>query len=228
MCYSYLFFDADETLYDFKHSEKVSFFRAFEHLGIPCEEKWEKVYSEINQKYWLKYNKGKVTKEELMRGRFADLLKKMKIKLDPMVLNQCYRDRLSEDATLLPDAYEVVNKLCKAYKLVMVTNGFESQQQSRFALSGISDCFVGCYTSDKMGVAKPDKEYFDKVMSLVGIEDRAKILIIGDSLSSDIEGGNNAGIDTCWFNPHGKKRPKGYEIKYEIKRLTELYEILKV
>ncbi len=228
MQYSYLFFDADETLYDFKHSEKTAFFRAFEHFGIPCEEKWERVYSEINQKYWLKYNKGKVTKDQLMRGRFADLLKKMKVDLDPCELNACYRQKLGEDATLLPDAYEVVNKLCKAYKLVMVTNGFESQQQSRFALSGISDCFVGCYTSDKMGVAKPSKEYFDKVMSIVGIEDRSKILIIGDSLSSDIEGGNNAGIDTCWFNPSGKKRPRGYDIKFEIRQLTELYEILNV
>lgn len=228
MRYSYLFFDADETLYDFKHSEKTAFFRAFEHFGIPCEEKWERVYSEINQKYWLKYNKGKVTKDQLMRGRFADLLKKMKLKLDPSELNACYRSKLGEDATLLPDAYDVVNKLCKSYKLVMITNGFESQQQSRFALSGISDCFEGCYTSDKMGVAKPAKEYFDKVMSLVGIEDKSKILIIGDSLSSDIEGGNNSGIDTCWFNPGGKKRPKGYDIKFEIKQLTELYEILNV
>ena len=78
-----------------------------------------------------------------------------------------------------------------------------------------------------MGVAKPAKEYFDKVMSLVGADDRTKILIIGDSLSSDILGGNNAGIDTCWFNPAGKRKPKGYKIKYEIKKLTELYEILK-
>lgn len=228
MKYSYLFFDADETLYDFKHSEKTAFFRAFEHFGIPCEEKWEKVYSAINQKYWTKFNKGKVKKDELMRGRFADLLKKMKVDLDPMELNQCYRSKLAEDATLLPDTYEVVNRLCKAYKLVMITNGFESQQQSRFMLSGISDCFVGCYTSDKMGVQKPEKEYFDKVMSLVGVEDKEKILIIGDSLTSDIKGGNNAGIDTCWFNPKSVRRQKGYEIKYEIKRLTELYEILEV
>ncbi len=228
MKYSYLFFDADETLYDFKHSEKTAFFRAFEHFNVPCEEKWERVYSKINEKYWLKYNKGRVTKEELMRRRFADLLKRMKVDLDPVELNNCYREKLGEDATLLPDAYEVVNRLCKTYRLVMVTNGFEKTQQSRFALSGISDCFVGCYTSDKMGVAKPSREYFDKVTELVGAADRSEILIIGDSLSSDIEGGNNAGIDTCWFNPKGRRRPKGYHINYEIKRLTELYEILNV
>ncbi len=228
MRYSYLFFDADETLYDFKHSEKTAFFRAFESFGLTCEEKWEKVYSEINRKYWLKYNKGKVTKDELMRGRFADLLKKMKIRLDPAELNNRYREKLGEDAALLPDAYEVINKLSQKYKLVMITNGFEKQQQSRFILSGISECFEGCYTSDKIGVAKPSKEYFDKVISAVGIEDRSKILIIGDSLSSDIEGGNNAGIDVCWFNPNGKKRPKKYKIDFEIKRLTELYEILSV
>lgn len=228
MKYSYLFFDADETLYDFKHSERTAFFRAFEHFGINCEEKWEKIYSEINQKYWLKYNKGKITKPELMRRRFADLLKKMKLCIDPVELNECYRNKLGEDATLLPEAYEVVNRLCKAYKLVMVTNGFETTQQSRFALSGIADCFMGCYTSDKMGVAKPAKEYFDKVMELVGVEDRSRVLIIGDSLSSDILGGINSGIDTCWFNPRGEKKPKGYEINYEIKQLTELYEILNV
>lgn len=228
MQYDYLFFDADETLYDFKHSEKTAFFRAFEHLNIPCEEKWEKVYSEINLSYWKLLEKNEVTKEELQWRRFHDLSKRMNADFDPKEMNLCYREMLGQDATLLPDAYEVVNKLCKVYKLVMVTNGFEKTQQSRFEKSGISDCFVGCYSSEKMGVSKPAKEYFDKVLDILKIEDRTKVLIIGDTLSSDIKGANNAGIDACWFNPHGKIKPEGYEIKYEIKRLTELYEILNV
>ncbi len=205
MKYHTAFFDLDGTLLDYKKSEANALSSAFRKLfqdSFPPD--IIPVYHGINTVLWEKYEKGEITNEFLRVERFRQLFSHYHIHGDPEEFSSLYLGYLAEGGYLLSGAVALLESLNGAIRLAALTNGITGVQQSRLSISGIGKYFEQIAISDTEGVAKPDKRIFEILMQRMGLESTEGILMIGDSLSSDIQGGINAGIDTCWFNPGGK------------------------
>ncbi len=231
MKYDIILFDADGTLYDFDASEKLSLNETLEFAGIPCDRDTLSLYHEINEREWKALERGETTRDKLKVERFAKLIRALETK--KIIVNKSARDMadfylnaLSEKSILFPESEELCRRLYADFELYIVTNGTTSVQKSRFARSPITKYIKKAFISDEMGYDKPAIEYFNIVFDELGITDENKhrVLLVGDSLSSDIKGGANAGLDTCWFNPNGKDSGQMSPL-YTIKSLNELYEI---
>lgn len=224
--YTYLLFDADGTLFDFEKTERHAFIDTMERFGIPFSEENLEMYKNINISYWKMLEKGLITKDALLPQRFKDFSTRIgRIDLSAEELNKTYLSRLGEYAFLLPYALDICEKLSKNYTLILVTNGVYSTQQKRFDSSPVKKYFVEMIVSEKIGYAKPDSRYFDYVFSTHNIFDKSKVLIIGDSLSADIKGGYDYGIDTCYFNPSRLSSQQNI-CTFEIDNLKELLNLL--
>ncbi len=200
--YTHLLFDADGTLFDFEKTEHQAFADTMEKYAIPYSADWLLMYKNINISYWKMLEKGLITKDELLPKRFADFLDKIKrTDLDPRELNRTYLSRLGQYAFLSPGALDVCRILSEKYTLLLVTNGVYSTQVSRFDKTPLKQYFTEMIVSEKIGYTKPDPRYFDYVFDRHSISDKSKAIIIGDSLSADIKGGRDYGIDTCFYNP---------------------------
>lgn len=223
--YEILLVDADMTLLDFKKSEKTALQKTLEHFRVPSVERAKESYRRINNAYWEKLERGEVTKKELVYLRYKDLLEELQIDGDYREYEEYYQDTLGDWAYKMEGAEDICHYLYGKYKLYLVTNGISKTQYSRMKKSGLFPYFEDIFVSEDSGYQKPMVEYFDYVFSKIGEVDKKKMLIIGDSLSSDIQGGINIGIDTCWFNYLYEERPK-LPITYEINRLEELRSFL--
>lgn len=227
MTYTTLLFDADGTLFDYRRSAFEALRGTLEYLNAPFSEEINETYQRINQSLWSELEQGKITRAELRTRRFEKFFITQNIPVERAdEADKFYMNLLGHGSYLLPDAEKLINSLVGKFKLYIITNGTASVQSSRFKGSTIYNCFDDIFISDEFGVQKPMKEYFDYVIERIPEKDTRKMLIIGDSLTSDIQGGNNAGIDTCWFNPSGKENDSTAVPTYEIKNLTELNEIL--
>lgn len=196
--YTVLLLDADQTLLDFSAAEGFAIEKTCEKFGISFSGAVAQRYSEINLALWKKLEKGLVTRDEVKLRRFEEFAKEMGCAADPAAMGRFYETTLANCGFILKGADRVCEALSKKYRLYIVTNGLLHVQKSRLALSGLLTYFSGCFISEETGYAKPDKRFFDFVLDKIGI-DRSEALIVGDSLSSDIQGGVNAGIDTCLF-----------------------------
>ena len=224
--YSSIFFDLDDTLLDFKAAEKAAVKKVLERNGLPCSEEAVKNYSLINQSYWERFERGEIPKTAIFAGRFQSFLELYGEKGDPEKISKEYSCGLSLEHQTVEGAHDIVKLLkSRGYKVYATTNGLSSTQYRRIKESGLGELFDGVFVSEDAGHQKPEKEYFDYVISNIAEKDKEKMLIIGDSPGSDILGGINSGIDVCWYNPSGKKTE--YEIKYEVKKLSEIDSILK-
>ena len=224
-CYTTLFFDLDNTLFDFSLAENRAIKRTLLINGLPNDEETARLYSEINRSYWEKYERNEIKKQEIFDGRFRTLFEKIGVTADTEKISKDYFAQLSAGHDLIEGANEILKSLKdKNYFICATTNGVSMTQHRRIKDSGIKEFFDVICVSEDAGCQKPDKEYFDFVISKCPKKDKEKMLIIGDSQSSDILGGINAGIDTCWFNPSGNKAK--YKPTYEIKTLSELHNIL--
>ncbi len=225
--YKALLIDLDDTILDFKQSEKYAICKLFEHFEISQSEKNIETYHNINLSYWKKLELGLVKREELILLRFIDFFRLFNKEIsleETKKVNDLYFDYLSSKAFIIPDAKEVLESLCKRYKIYLITNGVKRVQDKRLSLiPDIKECFERIFISEEIGYTKPDKEFANYVLRTIELEKR-DCLIIGDSLSSDIQLGLNSGIDTCWYNPNGKT--SDYNITYKIKNIKELLEIL--
>lgn len=197
--YTTLLLDADETLLDFTAAECYAIRKTCEDFGIPFSETVRKTYSEINLSLWKQLEKGLCSREEIKLRRFVIFAEAMSVSADPSAMSEAYVKALSSCGILLSGAEALCKKLGEKYKLYIVTNGLAEVQKSRLALSGLLPFFSGCFISEESGSAKPKKEFFDFVFDRIEEKDKSKICIIGDSLSSDVAGGINAGIDSCHF-----------------------------
>ncbi len=223
--YTSLFLDIDNTLLDFYMAESVAVRKVLELHSLPFDDETVKLYSGINQSYWERFERGEIPKSDIFEGRFATLLEVLGRDGDAAVIAKEYCDYLSEGYFKMDGTTEILDYLkAKGYKLYATTNGLSSTQFKRIKNSGLESYFDGIFVSEVAGHQKPETEYFDYVINNIPEKDKAKILIVGDSQSSDILGGINSGIDTCWFNFQNIV-PK-YESKYEIKKLSELKGIL--
>ena len=225
MKYDTILFDADDTLLDFKRSEHDALTATLDSLSLPSDKTVTERYSEINDGYWKALERCEVTKEELKVGRFADLCDCFGFNNDPVAMARMYEKKLSEMTYLLDGAEELCREMHERYRVYIVTNGIKEVQMGRLFGSAISKYFIRAFVSEEMGCEKPKREYFEAVAESIPDFDKSRTVIIGDSLSSDIKGGINFGIDTCWFNPRGKAAPEGMDITYTVSSFDEIREI---
>ena len=227
MRYSTLLLDADMTLLDFDSDESAALNEALASYGIDCNESILSAYHEINKGLWKKFELGEIEKSDIGKNRFTMLLKHIGFDKDGPELNRVYMQRLSFGGRLIDGAEELCSKLHKSgFKLYIITNGTQHIQQSRLQRSGLLEYIDGVFVSEQVGFPKPMKEYFDFVLSSIPEKDKSRILTVGDSLSSDIKGGLNAGLDTCLFAPDESTASSEIKPLYTIKNLSELYSII--
>ncbi|WP_144555049.1 YjjG family noncanonical pyrimidine nucleotidase [Bacillus sp. X1(2014)] len=224
--YQTLLFDVDDTLLDFTAAEALALNLLFESQNIPPTKEMEDNYKKINQRLWSLFEEGKISRDEVVNTRFSLLFKEMGQLADGVFLEKNYRGYLEEGHQLISGAFELVSVLQNHYELYIVTNGVSKTQDKRLRDSGLHPLFKGIFVSEDTGFQKPMKEFFDYVFDRIPNFSPEQTLIIGDSLSSDIKGGQLAGLDTCWFNPNAKPNNTGIFPTYEIHDLNGLFTIL--
>jgi len=225
--YKTLLFDIDDTLLDFGASEKMALNRLFEEQGFPLTFEVEKQYRLINQGLWKAFEEGKINRDEVINTRFSELFKAFDKEVDGTVLGSTYSSYLGQGHELIEGAVELITNMQNEFDLYIVTNGVSKTQDKRLRASGLYPLFKDVFVSEDTGYQKPMKEFFDYVFARIPEFDASQTLIIGDSLSADIKGGNLAGIDTCWFNPKNKSNDTGIIPTYEIHKLDEVNEIVR-
>lgn len=224
--YKHILLDADNTLYDFDKAESLSLKATLEHLGIAFSQSVNDTYSAINMNLWKMYEKNLIEKETIKARRFSELFEVLGADADAYAASEVYRKNLEMQPVLLPHAEQVCAELSKRFVLSIVTNGVSTTQRSRFSLSPLGKYIKHLIISEDLGTAKPHAEFFEAAFKIIGSPAKQDVLMVGDSLSSDIQGAMNYGIDCCWFNPKRVPRGGDYDVDYEISDLRELGEIL--
>jgi 2-haloacid dehalogenase len=224
--YEWLLFDADGTLFDYDKAEGTSLELTFKEFGFEYELSNGDTYRWINADIWRQFEQGQISQERLRTRRFELLFDVLQIEGDAEAFGTRYLRNLAESSELIAGAEDVVRALQGHVGMMIITNGLADVQWPRFARSTISDCFVGLVISEEVGTAKPDEKIFDIAFEKMQFPGKEEVLIIGDSLRSDIKGGSNYGIDTCWFNP--RREPADGDVKptYEIAELRDLLALV--
>lgn len=227
MGYSLYLFDADGTLFDYGRAEHVALKGACTASGVPYGPRTEKLYAQINGRFWTLYEQGHVDIKGLQIGRFEELLGALgSASCDPAQLNETYLGLLSEGAYLLPDALEICQALrARGRRLALVTNGMLRTQKGRFEASALRPLFDRMIVSEDIGCAKPDPRYFDHALRLLSHENRRDVLVVGDSLTADIAGGIAAGLDTCWVCRTQSTLPPKPAPRFIVRSLPEILRI---
>lgn len=224
MPYKWLLFDVDNTLLDFAQTEALALEHSFAQHGLPFPHTAKQRYHEINQSYWQRLERKEITPEVIRAGRFQDLFTELGVGFDASLFADSYLAQLGQQAPLMDGALELLEGLNGRFQLGIITNGLANVQHPRLERSGLKLHFAAVIISEEVGVAKPDAGIFDIAFAQMNQPAKNEVLIIGDSLSSDILGGINYGIDTCWFNPNGQTTDM--PVTYEIKTLSQLNQIL--
>ena len=224
--YDALLMDADETLFDFHRSEAEALRLTLEECGVPCSPEVEQLYSRINDGLWKEFEQGKVTKPFLQKARFVRLFEQLGTAADGGLASERYPMYLAEASYLLPHAEQLCAALVRmGCTLYLTTNGISFVQHRRLAKSPIRPYFADVFVSEDVGAPKPQIEYYQYIMTHIQPCDGSRILAVGDSLTSDIRGGVNAGLDTCWYNPDGQDAGE-LRPTYEIRRLEKLLQVI--
>ena len=223
-----ILWDIDATLLDFHAAEHQAMKTLFEkfHLG-QCTDEMIARYSKINRSYWERLERGEVTKPQVLIGRFEDFFASEG--LDTSVapeFNKAYQLSLGDTIVFCDDSYNIVKSLKGKVKQYAVSNGTVVAQTKKLRLSGLGELFDGVYLSEDLGVEKPNVEFFNKVFEDIRLINKDEVIIVGDSLTSDICGGNNAGILTCWYNPSQAPCNGDYKIDYEITDIHQIFDII--
>ena len=225
MRYKFLLFDADDTLLDFAAAERDGLTKTFAELGIPLDDGRRERYVILNKSLWKLHDEGKLTRDELLRTRFGKLFEQEGIDADGELTEKIYRGHLSEGHETIPGAKELLTRLGLTHEIYIVTNGLASTQIRRMRESGLDRLVKDIFISELIGANKPDAEFFEYVAEHIPHFDAKDALLIGDSLSSDIKGGMNAGIDTCWFDRENRECPETVRPTYKITELGQIYRI---
>ncbi|MBE6884741.1 MAG: noncanonical pyrimidine nucleotidase, YjjG family [Ruminococcaceae bacterium] len=223
-----ILWDIDGTLLNFKMAEKASIRTCFEVFGLgKCTDEMIERYSIINDRYWKRLEKGEITKAQVLAGRFEEFFALEGITFsDVDGFNREYQFRLGDNVYFNDNGYNVVKQLKGQVKQYAVTNGTFTAQERKLSKSGLDMLFDGVFISEKLGAEKPGISFFEAIWEKIGRYNRDEVMIVGDSLSSDIQGGNNADILCCWYNPEKKKKPENLRIDYDIQSLEEVMGIV--
>ena len=226
MKYRNLLFDADGTLFDFSRSEKNALSETLRHFQIPPSEEICRTYSEANAEQWALLEKKQVTRAQLKINRFQNLCQRIGVSKNAAEMAEFYEDSLSRQSFLIDGAEDICQALSRVCDLHIVTNGFHRIQTGRFRRSPLLPYFKNVFISEDIGIEKPDARFFEAAVSAIPDFSKETALIIGDSLSSDMQGGINFGIDTCWFNPQRKAPASDMPLTYVIDSLSQLQHIV--
>ena len=226
MKYDTLLFDVDNTLLDFDANEKESFKTMILEKGEEYSEELYETYKKMNQKMWEAVERGETTIDDVLYTRFSKLMKMYGKDVDGVEYENTYRFYLNQGIQEMPNVNEVLTELKKNHRLYVITNGIKETQDSRMNKSGLVKYFEDRFISESIGANKPSREFFDYVKNNIPDFNPSKTLIIGDSLTSDIKGGNLYGIDTCWFCRKGTVNKTDIIPTYEIHDLDEIFGII--
>ena len=224
--FEFLFLDLDDTILDFQKAEHVALSKTLREFGLEPTERVLKRYNLINKAHWEALERKELTREQVLVGRFQVLFEEMGITVEPVQVARAYEHNLSIGHWFLPGAEEAVERLSKKYKLYLASNGTAKVQAGRLASANISRFFEEVFVSQEIGANKPSPEYFERCFARIPGLDKSKTIMVGDSLTSDILGGQNAGIATCWVNPHHKEGRADIRVDYEIESLSQLEALL--
>ncbi len=224
--YKAILWDVDGTLLNFQKSESAAVKQCFREMGLgECTDEMVSVYSEINDGYWRMLERGEIEKPVLFLRRFGDFFGRYGVNGDPEAFNRLYQQTLGDHIFFNDNSYELVKSLKGRVHQYAVTNGSFTAQDRKLRRSGLDLLFDGIFISDIVGAEKPSVGYFDRVFASIP-ESREEVVIVGDSLTSDIKGANNAGIACCWYDPEGLPAPDGLRIDHVISDLNEVAEIV--
>lgn len=227
MSYDILLFDADNTLFDFDCSERLTFFEFAPLFRIPATEECYLLYKKFNLESWAEIEKNTAPKEQLLILRYEKLFNALGVCENAQAANEAFLHILSHKGVLYPQTLDLLQTLKGAGKRVyLITNGVASVQHGRIAATDTAKYFDGVFISEVVGASKPSKDFFNAVINAIPDFDREKTLVIGDSLSSDIKGANDSDLPCAWFNPHGKTLPDGFKVDYDVRSLSEIKTIL--
>lgn len=224
----YVLWDIDGTLLDFELAENTAIRECFKDFNFGnCSDKQLEDYKKINNKYWKRLENGEISKKEVLEGRFVEFFLKNGINSDiASEFNEAYQICIGNIVYYMKNAKETVLALKTKYKQYGATNGTIVAQEIKLAKSGLDKLLDDVFISEKIGFDKPSINYYETVFKKVGSHNLEEYIMIGDSLTSDMQGGINAGIATCWFNPNKKENDKKLNIDYEINDLKEVIDIL--
>lgn len=221
MKYQWILFDADETLFSFRSFGGLQ--KVLARYGLEFNEQDYAAFQAVNQRLWIAYQNQEIDAEGLQRQRFSRLA--ALTGEDPLKLNALLMEEMALLSLPLENTVATLQALQGKCKMGIITNGFNAMQQKRLNNTQTAPFFELLVVSENVGIAKPDKRIFEYAFAQMGNVDKRRILMVGDTLSSDIVGGQNAGIDTCWFNPHQKPNDSDVRPTYEIHSMLQLIEV---
>ena len=226
--YTCVLLDIDNTLLDFDAAERQALTDMLAEYELPHDENACAVYHKVNRELWDSLAKGQLNKQKLFQIRFSRFMQAMQLPDNgkSKAMNDRYEELLATHADLLPGALTALEELGEVATLAIVSNGALAVQESRIAASGIGRYMDGIYISEKVGAATPSAKLFEHAFRDLGITNKSRVLMVGDDLLADIKGGQNAGVDTCWFNPKNEENKSGITPKYTVGSYEELYRIV--
>ena len=226
MRYPYLLFDADNTLFDFDRANRVAFESACASVGLAYSDELLRRYEVHNNACWGMFDRGEASKDFIVVERFRRFFAELGIDASPEAANETHLAVLATCSFPTPYSVEVCARLSQTRRLFLVTNAVASVQRGRLAKAEIRPYIEAAFISEEAGAQKPMTAYFDYVFAHIDGITRDNCLVVGDSLSSDIQGANNYGLPCCWYNPKRADNPNGLRVDYEITDLRELYDIV--
>ena len=223
----YLFLDLDDTILDFQKAEAIAIRKTMKEYGLEPTDALAERYSEVNVRHWKALERGEMTRDQVVVGRFAAFFGEQGIEVDAEAVAKTYEHYLSQGHFFLPGAEEAVKeKLFGKYKLYLASNGTAVVQKGRMTSADLYPYFEESFVSQELGHNKPSLAYFEAAFARIPGFDPSRCLMVGDSLTSDILGGKNAGLRTVWVNPRHKTAPDDLKPDYEIELLADLPALL--
>ena len=222
----FLFLDLDDTILDFHKAERIALSKTLRSFGIEPTEHVLGRYHVLNKACWERLEKGELTREQVVVRRYELLFAELGMECDAAAVTALYSKNLAIGHYFLPGAEEAVDALSKKYRLFLASNGTASVQQGRMTSADLYRFFEKVFVSQELGANKPAKEFFERATAQIPDYDPAKAMMVGDSLTSDILGGINAGMKTCWVNPNHIAADPKIPADYEIESLSQLEALL--
>lgn len=223
-----ILWDIDGTLLDFLAAEKAAIRGCFEKFGLgECSDQLIARYSALNHSYWQRLERGEITKAQVLVGRFEEFFTAEGIDAALAApFNDLYQQLLGETVCFMDGSDQLIAQLRGKVRQYAVTNGTRVAQKKKLAKSGLGELFDGVFISEQVGAEKPSPVFFDHVFAHIGPVKKEEVLIVGDSLTSDMKGGLLAGIPCCWYNPKNLPAPEDMKLDYVIQDLNQVEDIL--
>jgi 2-haloacid dehalogenase len=224
--YKTLLLDVDNTVLDFSRAEHAAIVQTLTALGVAPTADVVALYTALNDVLWKRLERGELDRDQVIYGRFRILCDALGLTRDSRDCQAIYQHHLCQGHWYVPGARETLEALQGKVTIYLLTNGLATTQAPRLRDSGLLSLVQGIFISEEVGFQKPQKEFYDHCFARIPNFDRAAALMVGDSLTSDILGGNNAGVDTCWYNPHHAVNDRGVRVDYEIDRIEDLLQLI--